>query len=127
MPKGQSRPPARGVAVACALLWTSLVVIVLYDWINGKSEGASVYIHIGALSLDGQSDETTYVLVYVDGKLRGRVRSGNGFQVWLEPGRHTVMCTSPGFQTCTEAVVIKPSDSEAYVYCELKRKRSGCP
>jgi hypothetical protein len=127
MPRGQSRLLARGVVVACVVLLTSLAVVALHDWAKRQPGGASVYVNVVALNSDGELHEAAYVVIRVDGRVRGIARSGTGLQVWLPPGVHRVDCMSPGFQTCTQTVAIKPSDGEAYVHCELQRVRSGYP
>ena len=80
------------------------------------------YVTIVARDSRGLPDASVPVRVTVNGRSQGGADGDSFLLLWIQPGRNTIRCTAPGYQTCTEIIDVDPmKDSEYYAYCELLR------
>jgi hypothetical protein len=111
--------------VVAVLVGVGLLSVVVYFHAKRARSTASLTIVGGGPYAPPRTDPR--VLVKLDGHYVAMMSSTGTAMVDLEPGRHVVAVSAPGYVTYTEAIRALPSDEEAYVCAKLKPYRRRLP
>ena len=104
-----------------------LFVTALFVYWNGlPDDHIPLYVMAVDNSVGGEGSNIR-VDIRINDEIRFRSIRGDSIPyIHVSPGDYLLRCTAPGYDDYTESIRISHSDSEAYAYCEM-RKRAGKP